>query len=356
MASITTFSRLEPQPRRGDLAVGSAAPVQDPLWLLARQWQVGEFAGHDGGNPIVARWRGVAAPPTRFVAGPIPPDTVLRRPALRCRRGAAGSGHRARHHAAGARDGQSRGTAPGHRRGPAFPRAPRAAADGAGLSRRCPGSLRSRAVVRRAAGGARPGHRCLCQAARRPQSRRSPVACRTRRSRRAPARPRHRPAGRRRSCAGIGGLAGVAGDAVRLCRFRSAVLAAGPVRIHRLDGRQTLGGRFRRDHADCAPLRPRLDRLVRVRRERRGKSRHPPRRGRGGRHAHRRPGSGDRTRPARPAVLGVRGRPPKRRGDPACEYGPGPGAARRDAGRLRQRLVRHRDRPAGRPAGRSRPR
>ena len=80
MASITTFSRLEPQPRRGDLAVGSAAPVQDPLWLLARQWQVGEFAGHDGGNPILARWRGVAAPPTRFVAGPIPPDTVLSAP------------------------------------------------------------------------------------------------------------------------------------------------------------------------------------------------------------------------------------------------------------------------------------
>ncbi|UVO50210.1 hypothetical protein M0208_06620 [Sphingomonas sp. SUN019] len=80
MASITTFSRLEPQPLRSDLAAGAAAPVHDPLWLLARQWQVGEFAGHDGGNPIVARWRGVAAPPTRFVAGPIPPNTALSAP------------------------------------------------------------------------------------------------------------------------------------------------------------------------------------------------------------------------------------------------------------------------------------
>ena len=52
MASITTFSRLEPEPRGPTSRVGAAAPVQDPMWLLARQWQVGEFAGHDGGTPI----------------------------------------------------------------------------------------------------------------------------------------------------------------------------------------------------------------------------------------------------------------------------------------------------------------
>ncbi len=80
MASITTFSRLEPQPRRGDITVGAAAPVGDPLWMLARQWQVGEFSGHDGGSPIVARWRGVAAAPTRFVAGPVPPNTAIEGP------------------------------------------------------------------------------------------------------------------------------------------------------------------------------------------------------------------------------------------------------------------------------------
>ncbi len=80
MASITTFARLEPQPRRGDVTVGSAAPIRDPLWLLARQWQVGEFAGHDGGSPIVARWRGVAAAPTRLVAGPILPNTAVDAP------------------------------------------------------------------------------------------------------------------------------------------------------------------------------------------------------------------------------------------------------------------------------------
>lgn len=80
MASITTFFRLEPDPQQPDVTVGATAPVHDPLWLLARQWQVGEFAGQDGGTPVIARWRGVAAPPTRFVAGPIPPDTALQAP------------------------------------------------------------------------------------------------------------------------------------------------------------------------------------------------------------------------------------------------------------------------------------
>ena len=44
MASITTFFRLEPDPLRPDVTVGATAPLHDPLWLLARQWQTGEFA------------------------------------------------------------------------------------------------------------------------------------------------------------------------------------------------------------------------------------------------------------------------------------------------------------------------
>jgi hypothetical protein len=80
MASVTTFARLEPQLRRGDVTVGAAAPVRDPLWLLARQWQVGEFAGRDGGSPIVARWRGAAAAPTRLIAGPILANTAVDAP------------------------------------------------------------------------------------------------------------------------------------------------------------------------------------------------------------------------------------------------------------------------------------
>jgi hypothetical protein len=45
------WSRLEPRSRSKNFAEGLAARVADPLWLLARQWQFGEFAGADAGVP-----------------------------------------------------------------------------------------------------------------------------------------------------------------------------------------------------------------------------------------------------------------------------------------------------------------
>jgi hypothetical protein len=80
MPSVTVWSRLEPQTVSEDVATGYAARVHDPLWLLARQWQMGEFQGEDAGTPIVARWRARVAPMTRYVAGPIPPNTQLDAP------------------------------------------------------------------------------------------------------------------------------------------------------------------------------------------------------------------------------------------------------------------------------------
>lgn len=53
MASITSWNRLEPIPSTGDMAVSLAAPIADPMWLLARQWQVLEFAGEDAATPVV---------------------------------------------------------------------------------------------------------------------------------------------------------------------------------------------------------------------------------------------------------------------------------------------------------------
>jgi hypothetical protein len=52
--SITSWTRLEPQPRDATLATSLQAQVRDPLWLLTRQWQVGEFNGGDGGSPVQA--------------------------------------------------------------------------------------------------------------------------------------------------------------------------------------------------------------------------------------------------------------------------------------------------------------
>jgi hypothetical protein len=77
MPSITTWARLETPTLSDDVEAGLAARLYDPLWLLARQWQVGEFQGEDGGSPIVARWRGTVSPLTRYHLGPIPPNTEL---------------------------------------------------------------------------------------------------------------------------------------------------------------------------------------------------------------------------------------------------------------------------------------
>jgi hypothetical protein len=56
------------------------ARVYDPLWLLARQWQFGEFQGEDNGSPITAHWRGESARLTRYHSGAIAPHTTVDAP------------------------------------------------------------------------------------------------------------------------------------------------------------------------------------------------------------------------------------------------------------------------------------
>lgn len=55
MPSITHWGRLEPRCRTDQFDAGLRAEVRDPLWLLARQWQFGEFVGDDAGSPVDAR-------------------------------------------------------------------------------------------------------------------------------------------------------------------------------------------------------------------------------------------------------------------------------------------------------------
>jgi hypothetical protein len=54
MASVTAWTRLEPHPREGSLQRSLQAQVRDPVWMLARQWQLGEFHGTDAGSPVQA--------------------------------------------------------------------------------------------------------------------------------------------------------------------------------------------------------------------------------------------------------------------------------------------------------------
>lgn len=77
-SSVTTWTRLEPSVTNADMSTGSAARLFDPLWLLARQWQMGEFQAEDAGTPVQARVRATNALITRCHLGGLgsnPPGT-----------------------------------------------------------------------------------------------------------------------------------------------------------------------------------------------------------------------------------------------------------------------------------------
>jgi len=50
-SSITYWNRLEPRPKANQIHETLAARIRDPLWMLTRQWQMGEFRGEDAGSP-----------------------------------------------------------------------------------------------------------------------------------------------------------------------------------------------------------------------------------------------------------------------------------------------------------------
>jgi len=54
--SINVYDRLEPRPRTSkDFERSLRAEVRDPLWMLTRQWQFGEFKGEDTGSAFFAK-------------------------------------------------------------------------------------------------------------------------------------------------------------------------------------------------------------------------------------------------------------------------------------------------------------
>ena len=55
--SSPDWHRIEPHARSVNMEEGLQARVADPCWMLARQWQVGEFHGEDAASPIHVRLR-----------------------------------------------------------------------------------------------------------------------------------------------------------------------------------------------------------------------------------------------------------------------------------------------------------
>ncbi|AHG92724.1 hypothetical protein J421_5189 (plasmid) [Gemmatirosa kalamazoonensis] len=53
--AVTAYNRLEARPRAHDFTRSLRAEVRDAMWLLTRQWQLGELEAQDAGSPIDAR-------------------------------------------------------------------------------------------------------------------------------------------------------------------------------------------------------------------------------------------------------------------------------------------------------------
>ncbi len=57
------------------MANTTSARVYDPLWLLTRQWQTGEYQAEDTGTPVAARVQATSASLTRAHLGALPADS-----------------------------------------------------------------------------------------------------------------------------------------------------------------------------------------------------------------------------------------------------------------------------------------
>jgi hypothetical protein len=66
--TITVWNRLEGRPRTSNFDRALKAELRDPLWMLTKQWQTGEFAADDAGSPIFAKLQMRTTSITRYRA------------------------------------------------------------------------------------------------------------------------------------------------------------------------------------------------------------------------------------------------------------------------------------------------
>ena len=53
--TIVKWNRLEARPRTENFDRALKAEVRDALWMLTKQWQMGEFQGDDAGSPVFSK-------------------------------------------------------------------------------------------------------------------------------------------------------------------------------------------------------------------------------------------------------------------------------------------------------------
>ena len=64
--TVMVWNRLEGRPRTIEFDRALRAEVRDALWMLTRQWQLGEFRGEDAGSPVSATFHVRTTRPTRY--------------------------------------------------------------------------------------------------------------------------------------------------------------------------------------------------------------------------------------------------------------------------------------------------
>jgi hypothetical protein len=74
--TVTVWNRVEGRPRTRNFERALRAEIRDALWMIARQWQTGEYRGEDAGSPIVATVHVATTRLTRFRAGDAAPIDV----------------------------------------------------------------------------------------------------------------------------------------------------------------------------------------------------------------------------------------------------------------------------------------
>lgn len=68
MPTITTWNRLEGRPRCRDFSRSLRVEVRDPLWMICRQWQFGEFKAEDAGSAVAAKVQITTTKVNRYAA------------------------------------------------------------------------------------------------------------------------------------------------------------------------------------------------------------------------------------------------------------------------------------------------
>jgi hypothetical protein len=74
--TVTVWNRVEGRPRTTEFDRALKAEVRDALWMLARQWQFGEFRGEDTGSPVSATYHLRTATATRYRPQETPPGPL----------------------------------------------------------------------------------------------------------------------------------------------------------------------------------------------------------------------------------------------------------------------------------------